>query len=308
MRLGSLFVCASLLVILGACSAAPADRSPRHLGTWVYQLQGYSGNGLDAVAATGADVAVVDLSRDGGSDYFTHAEIDNLRNRGMTVLAYFEIGSIEDFRPEFDTVQSQAPDLLLNGVPGWPGEYYVRYWDQRWWDLVVQDRLDQAVAAGFDGVYLDTTVAYEEIDLSTAPGETRAALASKMVALIGKISAYGRSDGRHLLIVPQDAPELAYASFNDPASGPNGTYLSAIDGIGMEELFYKATDIACAQSWCSDNLAAVKAIERAGKFVLAVDYAVQPAHRSDACARGEAEGFAEYVTTVDLDQLSPLCP
>lgn len=307
MRLASLVLC----VLLGACSeapAGPATGASRHFRTWVYQLQGYSGGGLDAVAATGADLAVIDLSRDGGSDYFTRSEVDSLRKQGMTVLAYFEIGSIENYRPEYDTVVNQAPDLLLNGVPGWPGEYYVRYWDQRWWDLVVKGRLDQAAAAGFDGVYLDTTVAYDEIKLSTVPGETRASLAQKMVALIARVSAYGRSGGRNLLIVPQDAPELGYANFNDPTSGPNATYLSAIDGIGMEELFYKATDVACAQSWCADNLAAVQAIERAGKFVLAVDYAVQPAHRSDACARGEADGFAEYVTTVQLDQLSPLCP
>lgn len=311
MRTAILLLC----VMLEGCTVAQPDVGGRpgtspgpSFGSWVYQLQGYPQGGLAAIATSGADLAVIDLARDAASDYFTRAEIDRLHQQGMIVLAYFEIGSIEDFRPEYAVVEQQAPDLLLNPWLEWPGETFVRYWDSRWWDLVIKGRIDKAVAAGFDGVYLDTPLAYEAIDLALVPGETRATLAARMVDLIAKISAYGKGGVRDFLIVPQNSPELGYARFDDPSSGTNSSYLSAVDGIGMEELYYLATDTPCDRSWCSENLAATRMLEASGKFVLSVDYAVQPAHVQDACARAQAEHFTEYVTTVALDRLAPLCP
>ena len=104
---------------------------------------------------------MVDLAHDGTDDYFTSGEIAALKASGKIVLAYFEIGAIENYRPEYASVPA---DLKLGPVDGWPDESYVRYWDERWWP-VVQGRIDQALAAGFDGVYLDV-----DRDLRGAPG------------------------------------------------------------------------------------------------------------------------------------------
>ncbi|WP_446212726.1 endo alpha-1,4 polygalactosaminidase [Micromonospora sp. IBSANI012] len=268
----------------------------RPVSDWLYQLQGYPGGRLDAVARAPQPLAVIDLARNAHADYFTRAEIEAVRASGKVVLAYFEIGSIEQFRPEYPEIR-QHGDLILNRWPDWPDEFFVRFWDQRWWDLAVRPRIDQAVRAGFDGIYLDTPLAYEELELSLTPGRTRADLARAMVDLIVRISRYAKSHRPGLLVFPQNSPELREYD----------GYTGAIDGIGMEDLFYRSSDEPCAESWCEENLGNARALRAAGKVVLAVDYASRAEDVRAACARYRQEGFGGYVTSRALDRLSPPC-
>ena len=261
--------------------------------SWIYQLSGYDDDRLDALAAAPHDSAVIDLARDGGEDYFTADEIAAVQDSGKTVYAYFSMGSIETYRPEHPAVAET--DMVLNQWGDWPDEYFVKYWDPRWRDLVMQPRLDQAAAAGFDGVYLDVPNAYEEIDLALVPGETRETLAQKMADLVIATDAYAGAD---LQILVQNSPELR--------EFPG--YVEAIDGIGVEELFFLATDEPCAEDWCAENLANTRAIRDAGKLILAVDYASEAANIAEACARYGEEGFAGAVAGVDLDAIYPPCP
>jgi cysteinyl-tRNA synthetase len=264
---------------------------------WAYQLQDYPDGKLDALARGPYQLVVVDLARDAHTDYFRKDEIEALRAEGKYALAYFEIGSIEDFRPEYAVLKKDAPDLIANPWTDWPGESFVRYWDERWWQLVVQPRVDQALRAGFDGVYLDTPLAYEQIDLSAAQGRNRDALGAAMTDLIARISAYAKARRPGFLIVPQNSPELRR----------HRGYTEAVDGIGMEELFYLATDKPCVQDWCRENLADTRALRDAGKFVLSVDYASRAADIKSACARYRSERFAGTVTDVELDRITPPC-
>lgn len=266
--------------------------------SWVYQLQKYTDGRLDEIAAAHRDVAVIDLSRDAGKKWFRPDEIASVQATGTLVLAYFEIGSLEDFRPEMKTVRATASDLLANRWPEWPDETFVRYWDPRWWDLVIRPRLDQALAAGFDGVYLDTPLAYEELDLAQADGHSRDQLAVLMVSLIERIAQYTKARHAGFLVVPQNSPEL----YRHPG------YLPAIDGLAMEELWYEATDIPCTAGYCAENLKAAKAVHAAGKPVLTVDYAADPAHVTRACQESRAAGFVPYVAPLELNRVSPACP
>lgn len=268
---------------------------PPGVRTWVYQLTGYPSSGLAELGATGADLVVIDLTKDGQVPWSPQ---DLRALRGKRALAYLEIGGMEDFRVEFPLIQKQAPDLLLNPVPGWSGEWYVKYWDERWWDLVVAPRLDKALAAGFQGVYLDLVDAYQGISLSLVPGETRDTLAQKMVALLQRIHAHVKARRPDFWVIPQNAPELRV--------WPG--YLAAVDGVGLEELFFYATDRACTDPGCAVRLRHARAIRDAGKLVLTVDYALDPRNVGAACQRAREEGFVPYVTRVDLDRISPLCP
>jgi cysteinyl-tRNA synthetase len=164
---------------------------------------------------------------------------------------------------------------------------------------VVRPRLDQALRAGFDGVYLDTPLAYEEIDLDLVDGRTRAGLAADMVDLIVRISTYAKQRRPGFWIVPQNSPELRLYGHG---------YTEAIDAIGMEELFFRATDDPCVEAYCLENLRNARALRDAGKLVLAVDYAVDPAAVAAACARYRAESFAGYVAVLELDRAGPACP
>lgn len=285
----------------GTVPSSPADQPlarPTVITTWVYQLQGYPNGRLDELARAPAQLAVIDLARDAKSDFFRADEVNALRATGKRVLAYFEIGSIETFRPEYPPLRAQAADLIRNRWSDWPDEYFVRYWDPRWWDRVVRPRVDQALRAGFDGVYLDTPLAYEELDLSLVPGESRDSLARKMVDLIARISSYAKGQRPGVWVVPQNSPELR----DYPG------YTRAIDGIGMEELFFQATDKPCVSDFCTENLDNTRALRDAGKLVLAVDYASRPGNIRAACQRYRTERFAGYVGVRDLDRVSASCP
>lgn len=281
-----------------ATKPAQTIEALRSARSWTYQLQGYNKGKLDQLAAAKRDVVVIDLARDAQTKWFRADEIASLKASGSVVLAYFEIGSIEDFRPELATIRKSAPDLLANRWSEWPDETFVRYWDQRWWDLVVRPRIDQALAAGFDGVYLDTPLAYEELDLAYAGGRNRDQLASLMVDLIRRISDYGRAKRPGFAIVPQNSPEL----YTKPG------YLSAIDALAMEELWYQATDIPCTESYCAENLAAARAVRAAGKPVFSVDYAKSASRVAAACKQSRAAGFVPYVGPLELHRIAPACP
>lgn len=276
---------------------APTVPAPGRISSWAYQLQGYAGGRLDDIASGPYQLAVVDLARDGHADYFRAEEIRAVRRTGKRVLAYFEIGSIEDFRPEYPALRRDAGDLIANEWADWPGEYFVRYWDERWWDRVIRTRIDQALRAGFDGIYLDTPLAYEQIETGYAQGRDRAALGAAMAALIVRISGYAKDRRPGFLIVPQNSPELR----RYPG------YTAAIDGIAMEELFFLAGDKPCTQDFCAENLADTRALRDAGKFVLSVDYATRPADVRSACRRYRTERFAGTVTVLELDRLTPPC-
>nr|QKW93796.1 glycoside hydrolase [Vitiosangium cumulatum] len=256
--------------------------------SFTYQLTGYANDRLDQIAASKFNLAIIELSRDGSDDYFRSDEIAAVKATGKQVLAYFEIGAIEEYRPEW----SQVPaDMKLGPVDGWPDEQYVKYWDERWWPIV-QGRIDQALAAGFTGCYLDMVVTYEEIPANAA-GTNREDLAQKMVALISRISQYAKSKNPSFKVMPQNSPELVdYAG-----------YLGAIDGLGMEDMYW-SDDVACSEAWCAENRNNAARVRAAGKLVLSVDYAVQAAHIADAYTRSRAAGFVPYVSVRALNKMT----
>ncbi len=292
-------VACALLVAWGGISTASAGNAERNwdnVKTWVYQLTEYKEGKLDEIGSAGFDLAVIDLSRDGKSDCFTREEVSALKQKGMIVLAYFEIGAIENYRPEWASVPD---DLKVGVVKGWPKEQLVKFWEERWWP-VVQGRVDQALKAGFDGAYLDMVTAYEEIP---AKGKEREELANKMVDLISRIAGYARSKDPHFKIVPQNSPEL-YTWSNWEAK-PNEKYLAAVDGLGIEDVFYLAHDKPATAQWARENRDNALALKRAGKLILGVDYARTSACIADAYARQREIGFVPYVSVVDLNIVLP---
>ena len=283
------------LACLLAASPALAGRDWNSVKSWVYQLTNYKDGKLDQIADAGFDLAVIDLARDGKTGFFTREEIAAAQKKGMVVLAYFEVGAIENYRPEWDQVPE---DLKLGRVQGWPKERLVRFWDERWWP-VVKGRVDQALKAGFDGAYLDMVTAYEQ---APATEFKREELAQKMVELISRLSQYAKAANPQFKIVPQNSPELY--SWNFWEAKPNQKYIEAVDGIGMEDVFYLAHDKPAKMKWCEENRQNALAIKQAGKLVLAVDYAKTPACITDAYTKERALGFVPYVTVVALDRVS----
>lgn len=267
--------------------------------SWVYQLCDYKDGKLDEMAGSNFDLAVVDLSRDGGSDFFSRQEIGKLKSSGKLVLSYFEIGAIEENRPEWKLVPD---DLKAGRVDGWPNEQYVKFWDERWWPII-KGRVDRALDAGFDGAYLDMITTYEEIPGSGMTLEQRA---QAMVALLDRISRYAKAKNPAFRIVPQNCPELYTWSF--AKAEPNRKFLDAIDGLGLESVFYIAHDKPAKHDWCRENRENALAIKNAGKLVLGIDYAKKRECIEDSYKKLREIGFVPYVSVRELNVIVPEKP
>lgn len=82
--------------------------------------------------------------------------VDMLHADGQVVIAYISAGSWENWRPD----QDQFPPEVIGLKNGWPGE---RWLDIRRIDLIgpiMEARMDEAVARGYDGVEFDNVDGY----------------------------------------------------------------------------------------------------------------------------------------------------
>ena len=113
------------------------------------------------------------------------------------------------------------------------------------------------------------------------------------------MNRYAKGKSSEFKIVPQNCPELYTWSYWEPK--PNKKYIDAIDGIGLESVFYIAHDKPATQKWSKENRDNALAIKKAGKLVLGVDYAKKPKSIADAYRRQREIGFVPYVTVEELN-------
>jgi cysteinyl-tRNA synthetase len=203
------------------------------------------------------------------------------------------IGQAEDYRFYWQSEWSQSPPSWLDeGDADWAGDYWVRYWEPEWRDIIFGSPdayLDQLISLGFDGVYLDrvdTYQFYEERD-----GRTTAA--QEMVDFVLELTEYARRIRPGFGVFPQNAEELG-PLFPD--------YLATMTGIGVEDLYYGGTrdHEPTPAAWTSQREADLQQWVDAGKLVLTTDYTSKPDQISDAYARAIAHGYVPYVTDRSL--------
>jgi len=259
---------------------------------FLYQLQNLD---LTASGDTAYDLVIVDYSADGSEEgEFSAAQIAALKHSPggeKIVLAYMSIGEAEDYRFYWqDWWQPGNPPWLDEENPDWPGNYKVHYWAPGW-QAIIFEFTDRLLDAGFDGAYLDIIDAYEyylDQGRTTAPQE--------MADFVAAIRAHARATDPDFYIFPQNAPELATLV---PA------YLSSVDGIGQEDIYYGYNDDEMTPPAVTAELEGyLDVFKSAGKLVLTVDYATTPAHVDDAYAQSLAKGYVPFVTVRDLDQLT----
>jgi len=131
----------------------------------------------------------------------------------------------------------KAPGWLGEENEEWRSNFFVKYWEKPWQDLMFgtpEALLDKIIAAGFDGVYLDRVDAYYQFI------DERESAKRDMVDFVRRLSAYARALRPGFVIVPQNGEELLRIP----------DYLAVIDGIAKEDLFYgtAADDDEPAQS------------------------------------------------------------
>lgn len=288
---------------------------------WLYQLQHTD---LQAIAGSGYSTVVIDPTLDGTQETrYTKEEVSVLEKKKITAYAYLSIGEASAYLPYWKKawgsekagvlqVQPEAPDWLgKEPNPSWPESVNVRYWDEAWWGIIEQE-LEQIVEAGFTGVYLDIVDGYlywgdpgsykQELKLSSDP-KTEKEAALRMIALVKRISEHAKKFDPGFQVIPQNAEMIL--DYDD------GSYLKAIDGIGIEDLWFDE-EIASTDTY--ERLPYVQAFRDAGKDVLSVDYVLtdNPGEQDEKriltyrkqCAKQGFSCFAAYKDR-ELDQLLP---
>lgn len=246
-------------------SPAAADRDAVRNGrSWSIQLQGDG----SALKKKNADVAVLDPD-----EVRNPAKLKTKANGGKrAVLAYISVGESEDFR---GYMKKGNKTWATSGEQGWSGNKIVKYWDPEW-KSIVKGRVRAAMAAGYDGVYLDRIDTYERIK---APGGSR----GQMIKLVKEIASEARSTKKNAAVAVQNAEELL----------DDDGYVKTIDAVGKEDLYHGIHHDGRRNSdesvrWSSNLLSKAKA---KGKGVYVVEY-VSGAEAASVKSQARKSGFA----------------
>ncbi len=114
----------------------------------------------------------------------------------------------------------------------------------------------------------------------------------KMVDFVKKISEYAKSIQSNFIIVPQNGEYL----------GQYELFLSAIDGIGREDIFFKDN----SRNDPEEQYYVVKYLKfflKANKFILNTEYCTRSNLIAEAYSKSYENGFICYVGIRDLDQI-----
>jgi cysteinyl-tRNA synthetase len=276
--------------LLLACATLPEDPSLDRVRTWAIQLHG----DIDPEKAARYDLLILDPSA--------------RPVPGRLCLAYVNVGQAEAYRPYWKTfwrapeVGAGVPDYLLAADPdGWQGNYMVAFWDPRWQALLwggVGGAVDEALAAGFDGVFLDWVLAYRDASVAAAAKGIDPEVA--MERLVRDLAAYARRKRPGAFVVLNNGAALAARS---------AEVRRAIDGVVQESFFFGGRAEA---GWDDEDAGSMPqspspelrdALASLDCPVFTLDYAVRPEHERSAREASAAMGYVPFVSRMPLDRL-----
>lgn len=296
------------LAVAEAAAAKAASQSRRAamaaVKTWAIQLR-Y----LDrmALAASPFDLVVIDHAPHPKKDIeipFTRTDIEPLKRKAdgsrRIVLAYLSMGEAERYRyywqPQWDVAETR-PKWLGTENPKWAGNYQVQFADPDWQSVIFGAQtsvLDNIIAAGFDGVYLDRVDAFQDVE------ETMAGAEDAMTGFVQRLADHAHRINPDFLIIMQNAEELAKSK----------SLLARLDGIAKEDLLYGFDngENPNPPQMVADTVSNLRKAKRAGLKVLALEYA----RTADAIAATQKlagrEDFVLHITDRMLGVLSPVTP
>lgn len=266
--------------------------------TWGIQLRNLDPG---AAAASPFDLLVIDPDNlSGWRSNSQSAGVDLIRRRPdggrRQLLAYVSIGEAETRRAYWspDWVSSRTPPawLLAAAAPDSGASHRVRYWDAGWQAKVfgsAQAMVDQIIAAGFDGVYLDRAEVHAQFRNERPGAET------EMVDFIVRLAAYAREQNPAFLVIMQSAEELlAHARLRD-----------AIDAVAKDDLMLGVAGHARPNSEAdiSSSLHYLQKFHKTGRPVLVLEYVGEGALAVATAQRIQSLGFLPYLAPRDLGRL-----
>lgn len=267
----------------------------------LYQLQN-----ADYTSLTSTDFRVAVVDPDDSA--LSAEQVDTLQSTQDKLLyAYTSIGEAESYRDYWeDSWTTQPPDYVLGENTQWEGNFRVEFWDADWQQIIFS-RVDDVLEKGYDGIYLDIVDGYTVDEVIAAYPGTEEELRQEMIDFVIAISEYAKQQNPDFAIIPQNAVGLLGLSEDGPDSGANTAYLGAIDGLGVEDLWFNDDEVS---DWTQGDLDYIALAQAAGKFVLATSYptvqASQEAFIADAIENGLIPFVADRELTGVIDEVNAL--
>ncbi len=305
----------ALVATLFSASFAAAKSSPASFA-YILQADSFAKSKSAAVgqlAASGRDWIVLDATF-GGDTPWERADLDAIRrgHAGRKVIAYISIGEAEDYRPYWrkewgsnGKLTAVAPKWLGVENPEWKGNYRVKYWNAEWQKLMLT-AVGDAMAYGFDGVYLDIVDGFETFERDgnkfmddRVNPETKQSYRRDMVDWVKAIAARARAKNPSALVIPQNGSQLvAHADF-----------VEVISAIGIEDLFTNGNKVQ-SESHTNEVLGHLRRLTAAKKSVLLIEYPTKTEQQALSKKLAEENGLVWLVTDRQLKTLgeSHSCP
>jgi cysteinyl-tRNA synthetase len=255
---------------------------------------------------SGRDWIVLDATFAGDTPW-ERTDLDTIRSgkAGRKMVAYLSIGEAEDYRSywQSDWVRNgkrtaAAPVWLGIENPEWKGNYQVKYWNAEWQKLMLP-AIDDAMARGFDGLYLDIVDGFQTYEQG-ADGclddrmnpETKQTYRRDMVDWVKAIAARARAKNPTALVIPQNGSQLV----------ADKDFVDVISAQGIEDLFTNGKRLQPA-SHTDEILGHLKTLALAKKPVLLIEY--PKTHQGQALSKKLAKenGLVWLVTDRQLKTL-----
>lgn len=258
---------------------------------FVYALQGVT---WETLSRNHPSIVVVD---------WEDSQINPINVPAKTI-GYLSIGEVEEYEeylpdndgPDWEVMRDEW-GIVIEPNPDFPDNHRVKFWDHRWKEVIYAKAL-QLLHAGFDGVYLDVVDVYQYASVRQAyqaefgNDEVRKAMEQFVI----EISELLKAENPRFKVVPQNAIELYVL---EDETKPNTPYLDAIDGVGIEDLFYDDDEENPYTQW---DLPLVRVAKDHGKLVLATSYPTNPSQQSQFVQRCVEEGFIPFLANRELDE------
>jgi cysteinyl-tRNA synthetase len=300
-----------LLFLALGLAVFTAQADPPTSLAYVLQADAFAKSKAMAVtnlAACGRDWIVLDASYS-SDEPWTAEDLAAIRagKPGRKIISYLSIGEAEDYRaywnPAWDANHNGKPDpgapaWLLSQNPQWKGNYRVKYWQPEW-QAIILTNVDQIIAAGFDGVYLDIVDGFETFEQDgknyiddRTNSETGQSYRRDMVDWVKTIAARARTNNPEAIVIPQNGSQLL----------ANADFIDAIDAVGIENLFTNGNKLQkkADSQYVLSYLALMSAAQ---KPVLDIEYAKGKNLQAKIREQAAQNGFVWLVTDRQLKTL-----
>jgi cysteinyl-tRNA synthetase len=251
-----------------------------------------------AIAAAPVYVKVVEATSDGSGTFWPSSTVTAMKAGGGIVLAYLDCGWLENYRPYYATAVAAGIRGPL-ASPAWPCEFEVMFWSSTW-HTICNNWTASAIAAGFDGIYLDVIDAWgdawPQANVPATDGNaahTPASSAAAMIDLIKDIGTTARLTNPNFLVYVNGGEEL----FSSPA--PAGAYIAAINGMYKEQVLYDPNAANASNRAYEKTL--LDNCKNAGKPVVLIEYVTGVTKVNDVKTTTASWGYGYYIANPNLN-------